>query len=120
MLKAHWKERTYDLYKQTYRLYLLPAFGQKEIATITRDDVKKFAYGLLTQGKSYASVRFILAPLSVLFRQAIEDGHLSVHPATRILRHGHTAPRKEADFLTEEEAGRLLRACREHFPASYP
>ena len=49
-VKAHCKERTYDLYKQTYQLYLLPAFGQKDIGAITRDEVKKLAYRLLAQG----------------------------------------------------------------------
>src|SRR5713101_7908779 len=29
-VKAHCKERTYDLYEQVFRLYLLPAFGQKD------------------------------------------------------------------------------------------
>jgi hypothetical protein len=49
-VKAHCKERTYDLYKQTYQLYLLPAFGQQDIGAITRDEVKKLAYGRLAHG----------------------------------------------------------------------
>src|SRR5262245_11917512 len=38
-VKAHCKERTYDLYAGAFRLYLLPAFGQREIATISCEDV---------------------------------------------------------------------------------
>src|SRR5262245_36771679 len=30
-VKGHCKERTYDLYAQMHRLYLLPHFGQKDI-----------------------------------------------------------------------------------------
>jgi integrase len=62
-VKAHCKERTADLYADTFRLYLLPTFGQKDIATITREEVKQLAYGLLAQGKSQGTVRNVLAPL---------------------------------------------------------
>src|SRR5215510_16085822 len=35
-VKAHCKERTYDLYESVFRLYLLPTFGHRDIGTITR------------------------------------------------------------------------------------
>src|SRR5882724_11242184 len=51
-VKAHCKERTYDLYAQRFRLYLLPHFGQKDINAIAREEVKTLAYTLLAQKKS--------------------------------------------------------------------
>jgi integrase len=51
-VKAHCKERTYDLYEDVFRIYLLPHFGQKDINDISREEVKRLAYGLLAQGKS--------------------------------------------------------------------
>src|SRR5215813_2109714 len=50
-VKAHCKERTYDLYEDIFRIHLLPHFGQKDIAAITREEVKQLAYGLLAKGK---------------------------------------------------------------------
>ena len=51
-VRAHCKERTYDLYTDAFRVHLLPHFGQKDIAEITREDVKQLAYGLLARGRS--------------------------------------------------------------------
>jgi integrase len=50
-VKAHCKERTYDLYMVSFRRYLLPRFGQKDIGAILREDVKKFVYELLAQAR---------------------------------------------------------------------
>src|SRR5262249_11278177 len=61
-VKAHCKERTYVLYESAFRLFLLPAFGQKDIADITREEVKKLAYALLAQGKARGTVEVTLAP----------------------------------------------------------
>lgn len=62
-VRQHCKERTAYLYERTFRLYLLPCFGQKDIRDITREDVKKMAYSLLAQGKSRSTVKGVFAPL---------------------------------------------------------
>src|SRR5262249_22757893 len=60
-------------------------------------------------------------PLSGMFNAAIEDGHLSINPAVRLLRHSRTAEvQYKADFLTREELGTLLRASQDYFPTFYP
>ena len=73
-VKAHCKERTYEIYETAYRLYLQPAFGQKDIAVITREEVKTLAYTLLAQQKSRSTVKNVLAPLCEMFNHALEDG----------------------------------------------
>src|SRR5262249_58983141 len=40
-VKAHCKERTYDLYEAAFRLHLLPTFGQRDMAGIRRAKAKK-------------------------------------------------------------------------------
>ena len=65
--RAHCKERTCDLYVNSFRLYLLPAFKQRDIAGIRREEIKHMAYGLLARGKSWGAVRLVLAPLSEMF-----------------------------------------------------
>src|SRR2546426_8112990 len=56
-VKAHCKERTYDVYALMFRLYLQPRLGHKDIADIIREDVKKLTYELLAQGKSRSTVK---------------------------------------------------------------
>lgn len=122
-IKAHCKERTYDLYLREFEHYLLPRFGQKDINAITREEVKTLAYELLAQKKRRSTVKSILAPLHEMFNHAIEDGHATVNPALRILRRSRTEAgeqQQKASFLTSEELGLLLRTCQEHFPTSYP
>jgi integrase len=121
--KAHCKESTQEVYRASFRLYLLPAFGQKDIAAITREDVKKLTYDLLTRGLHRSTVKVALAPLSEMFNHAQEDGHVTPNPALRILKRkraeddGH---KEHIGFLTREELGVLLRTCQEHFPTWYP
>lgn len=122
-VKAHCKESTRDRYQRAFHLSLFPAFGQKDITMITRDDVKRLAYSMLAQGKSRNTVKAALTPLIELFNHAVEDGHLAVNPALRIMKrtHGEDTPHaKKADFLTREELGLLLRTCQEHVPDYYP
>ena len=56
---------------------LLPCFGPQDSAAITREDVKKEAYGLLDQGRSRSTVKAALAPLCEMFidlRPALYSG----------------------------------------------
>lgn len=124
-VKAHCKERTYDLYEAAFRLYLLPAFGQKDIAAIAREEVKRLAYGMLAQGKGRGYVASVMVPLSEMFTHAIEDGHIDHNPCSKILRktrkeEGEQRQKGKGSFLTCQELGVLLWTCQEHFPASYP
>ncbi len=120
--RTHCKASTCKEYDSAYRIHLLPHFGDRDIAEITRDDVKALAYGLQTKGRARATVRAVLAPLREMYSHAIEDGHVSANPATRVLKRSRldAGARRAADFLTREELAHLLTTCREHFPRYYP
>jgi integrase len=121
-VKAHCKERTYELYEAGFRLYLRPAFGQKDITAITREEVKRLAYGLLAQGKSRLTAKGVLTPLSGMFSMAVEDGHVTSNPAFRILKRSRAAEGKQQERLqplTREEVSLLLEACRAYYPGHY-
>lgn len=121
--KTHCKASTVDHYQRTFRLYLSPALKHKELGAISRDDVKKLVYGLVSAGKSRNSVKAALTPLIEMFNHAVEDGHIAVNPAMRVLKRVHTegtSRKGKADFLTREELGVLLHTCQEHFPDYYP
>jgi integrase len=104
-------------------MYLLPTFGQKDITSIAREEVKTLAYGMLAKGKSRSTVNNVLAPLHGMFTQAMEDGHTDRNPCIRILRKSRKEDgeqQQRASFLTREELGLLLRTCQEQFPSAYP
>ena len=122
-VKAHCKERTYEVYETALRIHLLPRFAQKDISEITREEVKKLAYELLARGKKRYTVKGVLTPLCEMFNHAVEDGHLTVNPALRILRRNRTEEGKQQEHihpLTRAEVGLLLDTCQQHFPAHYP
>jgi integrase len=122
-VKAHCKVRTYELYADVFRLHLRPHFIQKDIANITREDVKQIAYRLLTQGKSRGTVKSVLTPLSAMFTQAVEDQHVTFNPAVRILKRSRSEEgeqQQKISFLTREEVAVLLNTCSEHFPVHSP
>jgi hypothetical protein len=83
---AHCKDSTVAGYETAFRVYLLPRFGEQDITEISREAIKKLAYEMLAQDKSRSYVKATLAPLSEMFNHAIEDSHLAVNPALRILR----------------------------------
>ncbi|HSL99640.1 MAG TPA: tyrosine-type recombinase/integrase [Candidatus Limnocylindria bacterium] len=115
---------------------LLPAFGDKPLDKITRDDVKTFAYRMLEAGRakeikladggktktlSRSSVMGMGRTLSAIFNHAIEDGILTSNPAQRPGRYIRTGDRREKiDFLTPEEGRILLEAAKAHRARHYP
>jgi len=121
--RAHCKASTVSIYETAFRLYLLPAFGQKDLSGITREEVKNLTYDLLAKGKTRSTVKNVLAPIREMFNHAIEDGHVTFNPALRVLRRSRTEEgeqKEKASFLTREELGVLLRTGQEHFPDYYP
>jgi integrase len=121
-VKAHCKDATYEVYETGFRLYLEPAFGKRDIGDITRENVKQVAYTMLSQGKSRTYVKGTLAPLVEMFNHAVEDGHVPVNPALRILRRSRDEEGKRREkiaFLSRDELVKLLDACQKFFPAFF-
>lgn len=88
---AGWLERK----RQTVRLstvqtfsahlnkHLVPAFGDRTLGSITREEVKTFA-GALTPGVQPTTARAIVFTLAAVRREAIDDGRIVRNPAERI------------------------------------
>ncbi len=122
-VKAHCKERTYETYHDVFRIYHLPFFGQRDIREISREEVKRFVYKLLGEGKQRSTVKSILTPLVAMCNGAVEDGHLAFNPAMRILERSRAQEGEQQDkirFLTREEVAVLLDTSKTHFPSYYP
>lgn len=81
-------------YEQLLRVHLTPHFGQKRLAEITREQVKKFVTEL-SQTREIANelsvlrfsrntVRLIICVLRGILNAAIEDGLIAANPASRV------------------------------------
>ena len=51
----HCKPGTVAGYEAAGRLYLIPAFGDRDVRTITREDVKRLVYETLVPGRARAT-----------------------------------------------------------------
>jgi integrase len=132
------KPSTIARYKGLLKLHILPYFGSKAIDSITRDDVKRFFSELVlkqVQPKSKdpdkinpnrktlsaSSLQNALICLRVVLQGAVEDGLLTVNPASKVGRFLPKDPEKfEAVFLTGEELERFLSSIRALNPEHYP
>jgi len=130
------KPSTYRGYKLLLDGHILPAFEDRVLSEITRDEIKALCYGKLEEGRkkpkkipggktdprlSSRSVSYIARTLSAIFNQAVEDGILAANPAQRPGRYIRTGDRKEKiDFLTPEEGRHLLETTRKEFSRVYP
>ncbi len=117
------KEATYVSYELAYRVHLLALFGDKDIRTISRSEVKRFIYDKLNAGLARNTVRGYLAPLREMFNHALEDGHLDRNPCQGVMRNiraEHGERKGRINFLTRDEVGDLLEAFKEYFPAHSP
>src|SRR5262245_20693146 len=61
------EDQTQGLYRQVIDQHLIPAFGNRRINQITREDVARFIAKKLTTGLSKSTVKNIIAPMRKMF-----------------------------------------------------
>lgn len=69
-------------YEAALRLYVFPELGSARLQDVQRRDVQRLADELLAAGKDPSTIRNALVPLRVIYRQALDDGHVAVSPCT--------------------------------------
>ena len=87
-------------------LHMKPAFGRKRLGAIGSEDVEAYKARMLREGLKPKTVHNHLAVLSKLMRMAVEWGYLQTLPTIKTMK----LDRPEFDFLTFEEADRLVAA----------
>ena len=95
--------------------YLLPAFGEVELADLTRGQIREC---VLKAAKHLqpGTARLILAALRAMLGDAVEDGLISVNPAAGAVRRMHLAPgHLKPKAMSAEELSRFLAAAREPY-----
>jgi integrase len=107
-----WKPKTAHEYRQVLNSRLLPAFGEKNLEAITRQDVRRFQNSLKSEGLSANSINTYVAILKVFLSGAVKDGHLKENPALNVKRESGEA--KEIQILSLDEIKKVLAAADEH------
>jgi integrase len=102
-------------YRRDVETYVLPRLGGVRIGALDARRIRKLAYDLREEktkraphGRSWATVRRIMAPLSVMLAAASEDGVIPARPWPRL-----PMPRRDPlkrRHLSVEELARLLAA----------
>ena len=89
--------------------HLIPAFGRLLLDAITTLTIEEFKAAKLKAGLSPKSVNNFLAVLGKCLRSAEEWGDLDRAPKLKLLR----VPPQRFDFLSPEEANRLIRTTQD-------
>ncbi|MGA7740276.1 MAG: tyrosine-type recombinase/integrase [Polyangia bacterium] len=86
--------------------HLVPAFGDLPLAEIDVTKVEHYKMAELAEGLSAGTINLYVSILAKCLHDAVEWGVLTVAPKTKFLRQ----PRHRFDFLSHEEADRLVAA----------
>jgi integrase len=100
------KPSTQRTRRQTLRKHLVPAFGNLALSAIDVAGVERYKRTKLAEGLSAGSINHHLAALSRCLHDAVEWGLLATVPKVKLLRRS----RSQFDFLSHEEADRLITA----------
>ena len=120
--KVNCKISTYEGYEQIIRIQLIPAFGNRVINHVKREDIARFISHWADKGKSRSTIRNYLAPLKTAYSQAVGDGLLTTNPVIQASRTFKNQGKRKnlVQPLTRDEASILLTTAKESFPGFYP
>ncbi len=126
------KPKTIESYEATVNTHLRPVFGEMRLGAIIRRDIEAFVTTLAETGTrpgkkkqrvplSSTTVNYALCILKFVFKDAVEQGHLSDSPAApvRSLRSPDDSDGDRLHFLQPEEIRRLLEVAEEPYGTLY-
>jgi len=102
-----YKPSTIRRYELALRLHVQPAVGHLRLVDVDRGRVRELIRRWTLAGHDPSSIRNELDPLRVIFREAIEDGEITVDPTVKLTlpqgrgRRERVADRTEAQTLIE-------------------
>jgi len=114
-----YKPSTIRRYELALRLHVQPVLGRRRLTDVDRSRVRALVREWKLSGQTPSSIRNNLDPLRVMFREAIEDGQMTVDPMAGMQlpqgrgRRERVADRAEAQELIDAlpESERALWAC---------
>jgi len=120
--KVHCKPSTYRGYTRAIEKHLIPAFGERPLHLLRREDVKRLIAKLAEAKKARGTIVNCLVPLKAAYNQAKEDGLVTMNPVERLgrLLKASRDRREHIQPLSAEELEALLKTAQERFPFLYP
>ncbi|HPA82084.1 MAG TPA: site-specific integrase [Thermoanaerobaculales bacterium] len=109
--RASIRENTADTYSRLIRLYLIPELGKRRLRDLTPLMVQNAYRRLLEKGLSARTVRFTASVLHSALDAAVRWRMLSRNAAAAAEKPKHR-PTRAMRYLDQDEARRLLEACR--------
>lgn len=108
-IKIHRKDSTWRRYKSSIAI-LTPYFGKQKLTKIQKSDLEKYKSSRVPVVEG-ATINRDLACFKKLFNRAIADGYCQNNPVNGI--EFFREPLKAIEYLSEDEASKLIAACDE-------
>lgn len=104
-------------YEERLKNHVLPVLGDRKIASITAQDIRKFRDGLLASGAARVSCRKGLFLVKAIFKFAVSEDIIPATPAADIAiradRRSEATKSKAVEIYSKEEVSAILRAGRD-------
>lgn len=104
------KPSTYKEYERSFRVDLEPAFGNRVLAEITRNELQNYLFGIVGENKHRKAEKLALM-LNCIFDMAAEDFSIPSPMKKVVLPNYQT---KKGQALTSDEEERLIKYCKSH------
>jgi integrase len=112
--KHRLKYNSWRSYENLIKLYLLPAWKNKSLDSITRQEVRKFLLEKQATGLVVNNIRVII---SAIFAEAVERELVLVNPAHNLGKvFCNKRPKKKTQFLTKEQVTKFISTVQQHRP----
>ncbi len=110
------RESTLSSYRANLFNHVFPAIGHIKVSDLRRKDLKVFFDSLIRKGKAVSTVSLIAAPVSQIFKYAVELEMIPTNPVSGIsFRH----VRKEVTPLSESDTVLFLDQARSFLDGKY-
>lgn len=97
------KYGTYQIYEQTYKLYIKPRIGKKRLSTVRTDQIQRIYNELNADGYTYKTINLVAAILGGMFKQAKRNQMIQYNPVEFASRPKKPGERKEIRVMSAEE-----------------
>lgn len=97
------KYGTYQLYQQTYRLYIQGKIGKKCVASIRPDQIQNIYNELSAEGYMPKTINLTAAVMGGMFRQAYKNQMIQKNPVVFANKPKSTAEKKKIRVMSIEE-----------------
>lgn len=104
------KPSTFKEYERSFRVDLEPAFGNKPLADITRNDLQTYLFSIVGENKHRKAEKLALM-LNCIFDMAAEDYDIP-SPMKKVVLPAYQT--RTGSALTKDEEARLVNYCKSH------